>query len=63
LWVAVVVGVGGLPAVAFVDRSLMVLIQTWQWPPLLHLMQFLTWLGYGAVDIGVLLAIALTGWW
>jgi undecaprenyl-diphosphatase len=45
------------------DRNLMVLIQAWQWPLLLHLMHFLTWLGYGAVDIGVLLAIALVGWW
>jgi undecaprenyl-diphosphatase len=44
------------------DRNLMVLIQAWQWPLLLRLMPFLTWLGYGAVDIGVLLAIALVGW-
>jgi undecaprenyl-diphosphatase len=26
-------------------------------------MQFLTWLGYGAVDIGILLGLALVGWW
>lgn len=63
LWAAIVVGAGGLSAVALLDRRLMALIQAWQWPPLLRLMHLLTWLGYGAVDIGVLLTIALIGWW
>jgi len=63
LWAGVLVGLGGLPAVVFLDRNLMLLIQAWQWPPFLHLMQLLTWLGYGAIDIGALLTIALVGWW
>jgi membrane-associated phospholipid phosphatase len=63
LWIAVLVGVGALPAVALMDRSLMSFIQAWPWPPFLHLMQLLTWLGYGAIDIGALLTIALVGWW
>jgi membrane-associated phospholipid phosphatase len=63
LWTVFLVSLGALPAVAFMDRSLMSLIRAWHWPSFLHLMQLLTWLGYGAIDIGVLLTIALVGWW
>lgn len=38
-------------------------VQTWRWPPLVEVMQALTWLGYGGVDIGVLGVLALLGWW
>lgn len=38
-------------------------LQAWQWPPLVEAMQVLTWLGYGLVDVGIPLALALVGWW
>ena len=63
VWVLLLVGLGVLPVVTFVDRDAMIYIRGWQWPTLLSFMQLFTWLGYGAIDIGVLLAIALAGWW
>ncbi|HWU36004.1 MAG TPA: phosphatase PAP2 family protein, partial [Candidatus Acidoferrum sp.] len=41
----------------------MLQIRGWHWPALLSLMQLFTWIGYGAIDIGILLTIALAGWW
>ncbi len=56
------IGLGALPVVIMADHSLMRLVQTWRWPGLLEAMQLFTRLGYGAIDIGGLLAIALIGW-
>ncbi len=36
---------------------------SWQAPGLGVAMQAATWLGYGAVDIGIPLVLALFGWW
>ena len=58
----VLVGLAVLPGLAVADRSLMMAVGAWSWPPLLDLMRLLTWLGYGAVDIGALLVVGLYGW-
>lgn len=57
------IGLAVLPGLVLVDRSLMTTVQAWRWPALVELMQPITWLGYGGVDIGVLGALALFGWW
>ena len=57
------IGLVVLPGLVLADPGLMLTIQRWRWPPLVEVMQALTWLGYGGVDIGILLALALLGWW
>ena len=59
----VLVGLAVLPGVAVADRSLMMGAQAWHRPPLVEAMQILTWLGYGAVDIGIPIVVGLIGWW
>jgi membrane-associated phospholipid phosphatase len=59
----VLVGLAVLPGLAIADRSLMMAAQAWHWPPLVEAMQILTWLGYGAVDIGIPIVVGLIGWW
>lgn len=63
LWLSLLVGLGVLPGLILADHGLMAAVQAWPWTPLVEAMQLLTWLGYGAVDIGVPLALALVGWW
>jgi membrane-associated phospholipid phosphatase len=60
---SVLIGLIVLPGLVVADRGLMTTIQTWRFPPLVDLMRVLTWLGYGAVDVGVFLTLALWGWW
>lgn len=60
---AVLIGLGVLPGLILADHGLMVAVQAWRWPPLVEAMQLLTWLGYGAVDLGIPLALALIGCW
>lgn len=55
-------GVVLLPGLVLADHGLMLVIQGWQWPPLMDLMERLTWLGEGAVDIGILVVVGLVGW-
>lgn len=57
------VGVGVLPVLILADHGLVIAVQAWRWPPLVEAMRLLTWLGYGAVDLGIPLALALVGWW
>ncbi len=59
----ILVGLVVLPGLVFADGGVMTAVQGWRWPPLLELMQGLTWLGYGGVDIGIPLILALDGWW
>ncbi len=59
----ILVGLVVLPGMVIADRGLMTTVQGWRWPPLLELMQLLTWLGNGAVDIGIPLLLALCGRW
>jgi undecaprenyl-diphosphatase len=61
--VTVLVGLVALPGLVFADRGLMHAVQGWRWPPILDLMQALTWLGNGGVDIGIPLVFAAYGWW
>jgi len=60
---AVLVGLGVLPGLILADHGLMIAVQAWRWPAFVEAMQLLTWLGYGAVDLGVPLALGLVGWW
>lgn len=55
-------GVVVLPALVLADHDLMETVQAWRWPPLVELMRLITWLGVGAVDIGILLVLAIFGW-
>lgn len=52
-----------LPLVALTDASLEAIIARWRTPALDTVMQGVTRLGYGGVDIGLLLGLALLGWW
>jgi membrane-associated phospholipid phosphatase len=56
-------GVLFLPLVALGDARLFNRVAAWRTPGLEAAMQVITWLGYGAVDIGILLLMALVGWW
>jgi undecaprenyl-diphosphatase len=59
---SILIGLLILPGLVVADPSVMRAVQGWRWPPLVDLMQVLTWLGYGAVDIGGFLALAAFGW-
>ena len=59
----ILVGLVVLPGLVFADHGLMTAVQGWRWPPLLELMQGLTWLGNGGVDIGIPFVLAAYGWW
>ncbi len=61
--VTVLVGLVALPGLVFADHGLMHAVQGWRWPPILDLMQALTWLGNGGVDIAIPLVFAAYGWW
>ena len=60
---ALVVAGGLLPLVAWLDHWVFAAVQAVQWPWMAELMQAVTWLGYGAVDVGIFVALALFGWW
>lgn len=60
---ALLLGLGALPAVIFTDDRLMTAVQAWRRLPLMEAMQVITWLGYGAVDIGIPVVLGLIGWW
>ena len=59
----ILLGLVILPGLVASDHGIMTSVRTWPWPPLVDVMQVLTWLGYGAVDIGVVLILGLCGWW
>jgi len=64
VWRLVLLAGGGLlPLVAWMDHRIFAAVQAAQWPLLAELMQPVTWLGYGAVDVGIFVALALFGWW
>lgn len=64
LWsVTVWIGLAAVPGLILADHSLMGSLQTHQWPILVALMRRATWLGYGALDIAILVALAAYGWW
>lgn len=60
---SILLGLVVLPGLVVGDHGLMTAVWMWRWPPLVDVMQVLTWLGYGAVDIGVPLGLGLCGWW
>ncbi len=62
-WLGILAGLAVLPAAILADHGLMAAVQAWRWPPLVDAMQLITWLGYGVVDVGIPLALALVGWW
>jgi undecaprenyl-diphosphatase len=61
-WFGIGAGLAILPFLLFADHAVQGAVQTWQSPPLVSLMQLLTRLGYGALDIGILVALAVVGW-
>ena len=61
--VTVWVGLAALPGLILVDHRLMAISQTDQRPAFVELMRLATWLGYGALDIGMLVVLAVYGWW
>lgn len=52
-----------MPLVTLGDARLQVDLAAWRTPALDMVMQGITRLGYGGVDIGILLLLALLGWW
>ncbi len=56
-------GVILLPGLVLADHGLMTVVRGWRWLPLVVLMETLTWLGEGAVDIGIPVVLGLVGWW
>ena len=52
-----------LPGLVLADHGLMTVVRGWRSPAVVGLMERLTWLGEGAVDIGILAVLGLAGWW
>jgi len=61
-WVGVVAGLALVPAVVPVDTRLAAALTPDTLPWLVGVMGWVTWLGYGAVDIGIPVVIGLVGW-
>jgi undecaprenyl-diphosphatase len=62
-WVGLAAGALLLPGVVVLDRDLMALLRPDDQAGLVGLMGWVTWLGYGLVDIAIPLAIGLRAWW
>ena len=62
-WLSVCIGLAAVPGLILIDRGLMASLQSLQWPPFVELMRRITWLGYGALDVGLLAVLAAYGWW
>ena len=56
-------GVILLPGLVLADHGLMTVVRGWRSPAVVGLMERLTWLGEGAVDIGILAMLGVAGWW
>jgi membrane-associated phospholipid phosphatase len=63
-WWSVGLGVGllSLPAVFLLDRALIPALRPDAFPWLVGVLRYATWLGYGLVDIGILVAIGALAW-
>lgn len=61
--IGLAIGLLLLPGLILADRGLLPLICLDTLPWLVWMMQRITWLGYGPVDIGIPLAVGLVGWW
>ncbi len=61
-WLCLLIGLAVLPALLFLDQRLATVVQSWRTPPILLLMEGVTRLGEGGVDIGLFLVLALVGW-
>jgi len=61
--IGLAIGLLLLPGLILADRGLLPLIRLDTLPWLVWMMQRITWLGYGPVDIGIPLALGLVGWW
>lgn len=62
-WLAIVAGLLILPGFFLVDHGVATSLRSWQWAPFLELMRGITWLGYGALDLGIPVVLALVAWW
>lgn len=61
-WLALAVGLGGLPLVAAWDGALLAAARRLDATAMAPAFHWGTWLGYGALDVALLLALALAGW-
>ena len=61
-WIGLAVGALLLPGAVVVDRDLMVALRPHDQSWLVGVMQWVTWLGYGLVDIAIPVAIGLRAW-
>jgi membrane-associated phospholipid phosphatase len=63
-WWCVGLGVGllSLPAVFVLDGALIAALRPDVFPWLVEFLRYATWLGYGLVDIGILVAIGAIAW-
>jgi len=61
-WLCLLIGLAILPGLLLADQRLTAIVQGWRSPPVLMLMEGVTRLGEGAVDIGIFLLVALSGW-
>jgi undecaprenyl-diphosphatase len=61
-WVGLAAGLALVPVVALADKRLATALRPDALPWLVGAMGWVTWLGYGAVDIGVPVGIGLAGW-
>lgn len=62
-WAALVVGFGASPLLALVDRQVQAVAAAFAWAPALAVLRLGTWLGYGLIDIGLFLPLAVLEWW
>jgi undecaprenyl-diphosphatase len=62
-WVGLAAGALLLPGVVVLDRDLMAALRPHDQSWLVGVAQWVTWLGYGLVDIAIPLAIGLRAWW
>ena len=62
-WVGIAIGTLLVPGAVVLDRDLMAALRPHGQAGLVGLMGWVTWLGYGLVDIAIPLAIGLRAWW
>jgi membrane-associated phospholipid phosphatase len=61
--IGLAIGLLVVPGLILADQSLLPLLRPDTLPWLGRLMQRMTWLGYGPLDVGIPLAVGLGGWW
>jgi membrane-associated phospholipid phosphatase len=60
--VALGLGCCALPVAVLADPAIQSALAGWAWPPAVRAASHVTWLGYGALDVGIFLALAGLHW-